>query len=76
MEGTRFQPDALTVRAGDSIVWVNNDYFPHTATSPAGGFDSSRIEAGASWTFQATTKGDFAYTCTFHPTMKGTLRVE
>ena len=76
MEGTRFLPDPLTVKAGDSIVWVNNDYFPHTATSQAGGFDSSRMEAGTSWTFKAATKGDFAYTCTFHPTMKGTLRVE
>jgi plastocyanin len=76
MESTRFQPDTLTVKAGDSIVWVNKDFFPHTATSPAAGFDSGRLEVGQSWTYQATKKGEFAYTCTFHPPMKATLRVE
>ena len=76
MEGTRFQPDALTVKAGDSIVWVNKDYFPHTATSQAAGFDSGRLDVGQSWTYLAAKKGEFAYTCTFHPPMKATLRVE
>jgi plastocyanin len=76
MEATRFQTDVLTVKAGDSVVWVNKDMFPHTATSQAAGFDSGRVEVGQSWTYHATKKGEFAYTCTFHPPMKATLRVE
>lgn len=76
MDSTRFEPAELTVRAGDTIVWVNKDMFPHTATSKAGGFDSEMIAAGKSWTYTTKAKGTFPYTCTFHPTMNGTLRVQ
>ena len=76
MEGTRFQPETISAKPGDTIVWVNKDLFPHSATSAAGKFDSSVIAVGASWKFTAKTKGDFDYTCIFHPTMKGRLRVQ
>jgi plastocyanin len=76
IENMRFQPEALTVARGDTIAWVNRDLVPHTATSQAGGFDSQRIQAGESWTFTVRTKGDFAYLCTYHPTMKAVLRVQ
>ena len=36
IEGMRFQPEMLTVERGDTIVWVNKDLVPHTATSKAG----------------------------------------
>ena len=67
---------ALTVKAGDSIVWINKDPFPHTVTSQAGGFDSRPLQQAQSWTYVASKKGEFSYICTLHPTMKGTLRVE
>ena len=35
IEAMRFQPETLTVAAGDTIVWVNKDVVPHTATSRA-----------------------------------------
>ena len=76
IEGMRFQPESITVAPGDTIVWVNKDLVPHTATSEAGGFDSEEIQAEKSWRYTIQDKGDFAYVCTFHPTMKGTLRVE
>jgi plastocyanin len=74
IEAMRFQPEALTVASGDTIVWVNKDLVPHTATSVVGTFDSKDIQADKSWSYTIRTKGDFAYTCTFHPTMKATLR--
>ena len=43
IDGTRFQPDTLTIARGDTVMWVNKDPFPHTATSKAGGFDSQPI---------------------------------
>ena len=43
IEGMRFQPEMLTVERGDTIVWVNKDIVPHTATSTSGGFDSKDI---------------------------------
>ena len=75
IEGMRFQPERLTVAEGDTIVWVNKDLVPHTATSKAGGFDSQLIPVDQSWEFTPTKKGEFAYVCTFHPTMKATLLV-
>ena len=76
IESMRFQPETLTVAAGDTVVWVNKDLVPHTATSKTGGFDSKTIQAGQSWKHTVRTKGDIAYLCTFHPTMKATLRIE
>ena len=76
IEGTTFAPASLTVASGDSVVWLNKDPFPHTATSKAGGFDSQVIAAGESWKYVARKKGDFAYLCTLHTTMKGVLRVK
>ena len=76
IDGTRFDPETITVKAGDTVVWVNKDPFPHTATSQAGGFDSKEIPAGKSWQFKPTRVGVFPYGCTFHPTMKATLKVE
>jgi plastocyanin len=75
MENMRFQPESLTVAPGDTVVWVNKDLVPHTATSKAGGFDSQVIEAEKSWRFTVQKKGDFAYVCTLHPTMTAMLRV-
>ena len=74
--GMRFQPEMLTVERGDTIVWVNKDLVPHTATSKVGNFDSKLIQADKSWKYTIRKKGDFAYICTFHPTMKAMLRVE
>ena len=75
IDATKFQTELLTVKAGDAIVWVNKDPFAHTVTSQSGGFDSHVIETGKSWRYTATKKGEFPYSCTFHPTMKATLRV-
>ena len=52
----RFQPKRLTVARGDTIVWVNKDLVPHTATSEAGRFDSETIRTAKSWKFTARTK--------------------
>ena len=76
IEEMRFQPERLTVARGDTIVWVNNDLVPHTATSETGRFDSQTIQTAKSWKFTARTKGEFAYICSFHPTMKAMLNVK
>jgi plastocyanin len=76
IDGTQFQPADITIKAGDSVVWANHDPFPHTATANAGAFDSKEIGAGKSWTYTAQAKGDIEYVCTFHPTMKGIIRVQ
>ena len=76
IDATSFEPTAITVNVGDSIVWVNKDPFPHTVTAEDKGFDSGAILPGKSWRHKFAKKGGFAYTCTYHPTMKATLRVK
>ena len=75
MDGTRFVPETITVKQGDRVVWVNKDPFPHTATAERV-FDSGSVAAGKSWSHVARKPGEFAYVCTFHPGMKGTLIVQ
>jgi plastocyanin len=76
IEAVRFDPQELTVKAGDTIVWINHDPFPHTATAAGRQFNSREIAAGRSWKFIARKKGVYPYACLLHPTMSGTLRVQ
>ena len=75
MEGMAFSPEVITVTAGDTIVWINKDLVPHTATSSVLGFDSKIVEASKSWRYRAERTGDFDYLCSFHPTMTAKLLV-
>jgi plastocyanin len=71
-----FQPPELTVNVGDTIVWSNTDIVSHTVTAADGSFDSDEIKPGKSWKFVATKAGTFAYACSPHPNMHGTLTVK
>jgi plastocyanin len=75
IEGLKFVPQTLTVKRGDTVVWINKDPYPHTATAK-GAFDSGSIAEGASWKYTARRAGEHPYLCTFHPNMKAILRVE
>ena len=75
IDGLKNDPETLTVKRGDTVIWTNKDPFPHTVTSP-GKFDSHDIAPNGSWKYVARTAGEYAYICTLHPNMKGTLRVE
>ena len=70
----QFEPAELIVERGSRIVWVNKDFFPHTAT--ASNFDSGSIKANASWSYVANEGGTYAYICALHPMMKGRLIVQ
>jgi plastocyanin len=75
MDGVKYEPASITVKRGDTVVFRNDDPFPHTVTAK-GKFDSGSIAAGKQWKFVARTAGRFAYICTLHPNMQGTLIVE
>lgn len=78
IKGMDFVPATLEVSVGDTIVWVNEDLVPHTATAIVDGtalFDSGVFPANASWKYVAVKPGTIPYVCLLHPTMKGTLIV-
>jgi plastocyanin len=76
IDALRFDPQDLTVKAGDTVVWINHDPFPHTVTAVGKQFDSHEIASGRSWKYTARKAGVFAYSCTLHANMLGTLRVD
>jgi plastocyanin len=70
-----YQPALLSVEAGATVTWKNNGLTPHTVTADGGQFDSGRMNAGTSFSVTFNTPGSFAYSCTIHPTMHGTVIV-
>ena len=75
LRGMKNVPATLVVRAGDTVVWKNDDVVPHTATDRGKSFDSGNIEPGGSWSYVANRKGTYFYYCAYHPNTKGKLVV-
>lgn len=72
-----FNPGAITVKAGDTITWTNQDGVPHTATAN----DSDLLQTGAIAPGESVsqvfdTPGTIEYHCEFHANMTGTITVE
>ena len=76
MENLAFDPASITIKAGESVTWTNNDSTTHTITADNGEFESSSIAAGSTFTFQFDNAGTYAYHCSIHPSMKATVVVE
>ena len=68
-----FAPEVLQVAPGDTVVFMNLDSAPHTATAENGGFDTGRISPGDEKTVQIPGEGEFVYLCKFHPSMQGAV---
>jgi plastocyanin len=71
-----FSPQTVTVTVGDTVTWTNSDQIAHTATAGDGSWDTGDIAQGQSAAITFSTAGTFAYICTPHPTMTGTVVVE
>ncbi len=71
-----FTPATLTVSVGTTVTWTNNDGMTHTVTSDASGFDSGDITMGSKYSRVFSVAGTYAYHCTIHPAMKGTIVVK
>jgi plastocyanin len=72
----RFVPERLEVAVGDTIVWTNRDFLPHSVTAQATGIESGDLGEGQSWRMVARQKGEIAYICRLHPVMRGVVIVE
>lgn len=60
------------IRVGDTIVWVNRDSVPHTATARNRSFNVN-VPQGRSVRMTVRQAGTFAYYCIYHPAMRGTI---
>ncbi len=71
-----FNPPTLTIKAGTTVTFTNNDDIPHTVVANDKSFRSKALDTDDSYTFTFTTPGSFAYFCSLHPHMTGTIVVE
>ena len=76
IKGFAFAPANLTIEAGDSVTFVNEDSAPHTATDKAGAFDTGRMSSGQQSTLTFGGAGTFDYFCEIHPNMTAQIIVE
>lgn len=75
MKNLAYGAGTLTVVAGTTVEWVNDDPLEHTVVAADGAFDSSLIPPGGSWRFTFWKPGTYEYTCRPHPFMKGVVTV-
>lgn len=76
IRGMAFQPAVLEAAPGDTIVWINRDLVPHTATvEGSNGWDTGILATGDSARYVPLRPGAWAYGCRLHPTMQARLLV-
>jgi Icc protein len=71
-----FTPRELSIAAGDSVTWRNHDDVPHQIVSVGKQFaPSSVLDTGQQYKLSLEKPGRYAYFCSIHPTMTGTVVV-
>lgn len=71
-----FDPDGLTVAAGTTITFTNEDSATHTATGDDDVFDTGELDEGATAEVTLDEPGEYSYFCNIHNYMTGTITVE
>lgn len=78
MKDIEFVPMDVTVKAGATIKWTNDDSITHTVTKTGGPgkeFDSGNVAGGGTFEQTFDTPGKIDYVCTIHPQQTGTITV-
>ena len=83
-----FSPNPITISlasmTGGVVKWTNNDQTSgvyggtgttHNITADDAGYTSGNLAPGATFQRTFTVAGSYAYHCSIHPTMKGTVTV-
>jgi plastocyanin len=76
-----FTLEEITVEAGTTVMWTNQDDAPHTTTAGSPGnatgqWDSGNLSQGNGFSFTFNEVGVFRYFCSVHPaTMQAVIRV-
>jgi len=71
-----FYPQRITVKAGTTVTWSNEDDVPHTVASSGKAFKSKALDTRDKFSFTFTTPGTYDYFCSLHPHMTGAVVVE
>jgi len=75
IEDFAYDPDPVRIEEGGKVIWINRDSAPHTATAEDGSFDTGTLEEGKLKSETFKEPGTYAYVCSIHPQMHGTVEV-
>jgi len=75
MGSMSFSPSSLTVTAGTTVTWTNNDTEVHTVTADDNSFNSGDMIKGNTFSQKFNNKGTYQYHCIHHSPMTGTITV-
>jgi len=70
-----FEPAEQTITAGASITWQNNGQELHNVFDLGGAWESPALKPGQTYTLTLTVPGTYAYVCSIHSGMLGTIIV-
>jgi len=71
-----YQPNLVTVKVGDSVTWTWEDQGnQHSVSADDGSFESCLQSSGYTFTTTFAKAGTYAYHCSIHPNMKGSVTV-
>lgn len=76
VDGEDFSPATVTISVGETVRWRNDDDIQHNTTGPSGLWMSANLNSGGTFSQTFPTAGNFAYACTLHPGMNGTVVVQ
>ena len=71
-----FAPATLTVTAGSTVTWKNEDDSPHRIGDKNGTFKSAALDTDETFSHTFAVPGEYAYICTIHPYMAGKIIVK
>lgn len=70
-----FTPAEITIAAGESITWTNDDGAPHGLAYEDGAKGTDLLLPGASFSRRFDRPGTYDYSCAVHPYMTGRVVV-
>jgi plastocyanin len=71
-----YMPHDITVTAGTTVIWVNNDDIPHTVVSTTDAFKSRALDTDDKFSFKFDKPGTYEYFCSIHPKMTAKVIVQ
>ncbi|MEY1555715.1 cupredoxin family copper-binding protein [Yoonia sp. R2331] len=75
IQNMAFTPANLSIKAGDSVTFVNMDNMRHSATDLNKAWDTGLLANGQSATITFNAAGSFNYRCTPHGNMRGSITI-
>jgi plastocyanin len=72
-----FDPENISIAAGVTVTWTNNDDVPHVVVSDDNKiFKSETLHTDDHFSFTFTEPGTYNYHCSIHPKMTGKIAVQ